>query len=278
MIWSGLGLNYNSTFGVVEATDLPYLRSWGINKIRPLIATYNDSASKLAWETRSLIMKSYGFYVIYGITAGGNTLTAANWASYTAQVIIEATWAAANGIDEFQIGNEEEVHIDGTTLTYATLRSNLRTLAATIKALFPALKLSYSSTLSSGYTNWYTANEGIGQIDRIGFNVYPNTTINFDIGFVNFNLSSIIAGLGASKSFISEFGIHTSGFGSVIGFSEDLCTQRFSLMLTAIKNAGFTEAYVYNYTDQNDVFGLKEQAGDYRYAWALLLGSRRWYI
>ena len=59
-------------------------------------------------------------------------------------ILVAAQWAQDNGVFEFQIGNEEELHVDGTTMTAAQIRANLRDVATEVKAIFTNGNVSYS--------------------------------------------------------------------------------------------------------------------------------------
>jgi len=112
---SGLALNMPGTLSNQTHKDCLDTKHIGITKVRIGIPDYQNAAYIAASRAAALIAKSYGLYVIYGVSSnslndGDYAISVHNWSDYVTAATTEATWAQANGIDEFQIGNEEEVH------------------------------------------------------------------------------------------------------------------------------------------------------------------------
>ncbi len=216
-----IGMNYghqpsSSYSGAQADADFAYLKRLGFTNIRLAMPTYDSTTSLPNVQDMAIRAVAHGFYVVMGVTAGfgTNTITSARWSAHTAYVQNTfASWCQSHGISELCLDNEVELMLT-SQVTSAQARSDLRSLASTIKTnnLFTG-KVSYSTAnQSSIVTPWYTANEGIGVLDLIGFNTYgtaaaPPASSNFATEC--FNVSS---GIG-TKAYISEFGCITNGFG-----------------------------------------------------------------
>lgn len=272
--FSWAGINYNST-SATDATDLPYLYALGFRKLRMLIIACDSAGAKATWRAKCLLAKSYGFpYIIYGVSANGsafNPLTAANWASYVAQVESEADYCEANGIcDEFQIGNEEELHIDGTTLTGTTLRSNMRTLATDIQARFSGVVSLSASWSNEGTVGWISDNN-IGDLDKIGINIYSLNAYddkNFKGPIQNLQTAF------TTKAYVSEWGLYSSW--ASVPTDVETQTLRVTARQKILNDISIPSAYFYNWISSNDQFGLKHTSGAYRQMFnALMTGNKR---
>ena len=129
---SWLGLNYSSILASLQDVDLTSLRRNRISKLRTSLPSYQNAAYITQTRATALKCKAHGFYTIYGISSnsiddGDYMISNNNWSDYVAAATTEATWAEANGIDEFQIGNEEETH------NYKVLEAGqLTSVAATV--------------------------------------------------------------------------------------------------------------------------------------------------
>ena len=178
---------------------------------------------------------AHGFSVIWGIVVP--TLCDINaWNAHIAYV--ESTllsWAIAHNLPTLSLGNETELHIDNTTLTSATMRSDCRSMATYLKSHGFSGKVTYSTSVLDAYrTPWI--NEGLGNIDSIGFNSYDT--------FLNFNVrNNKIQALLGSGMYISEFGSMGNGyadFNSELLFYYDTMDRIMSLDLYSILGYFFT--------------------------------------
>lgn len=174
--WSGLGMMLFNTLGFDNHIDT--LLTNGFTEIRMSSDWYSwdlDTSSQSA--IISAITK--GAQVIWGVQSGGATLTAANCSDYANAVKAAAQWAQDNGIYEFSIGNEEEAHVDGTTLTGTQVITNLKALATEVKEIFTIGNISYS--YAWGYIdNWIA--EGKGDIDLIAYNLQKGSETKVLLG------------------------------------------------------------------------------------------------
>ena len=131
-------MNYGNQIGAVYdasqvTTDLTYIiKTCGIHYIRIAYPLYTDQSFD-SIEAAALVAKSLGAYVTVGLCAPAGFGTAQQPA-YTAAVLSFAAWTQANQIDEFQVGNEMELAVDGTTMTAADVPPYVRSLAAQVKA------------------------------------------------------------------------------------------------------------------------------------------------
>ena len=137
MARANLGINFGGDFvaggtfpNATATADLAYLRS-KVNYLRTSIPAYTNSTGNANARAVSLAAKALGFNVLHGICTPSSTTRQANWSTYTTAVLAEATWAQANSIDAFAIGNEEELHAQ-TSLS--SLTSSGTTATATFSS------------------------------------------------------------------------------------------------------------------------------------------------
>lgn len=276
MVWSGLGVNHKSTANLVS--DAAYFQSIGLNKIRVHLA--GDSAGIAMWRGVAQQWYDLGFYAMHGVATTGQTLTATTWTTQAALITAEANAIAALSaprISEFQIGNEYELAVDGTTLTQAQLRTNLRALAVTIKAILPTIPVSYTTSFYQDYASW--ASEGIGTLDYLGLNVYGNILsggVNWQRTY-SVGLATIIPAIGASKLKITEFNLDASNtnFQNIPSDKQALYMRD---MQSFIKLSGIPSAYYYNYRgyqDQDNQFAVALNTGGFIPMWDPLYSNNK---
>ncbi len=193
-------INGGSWLASENDTDLATISSKLVQKrVRIAIPTYSDASSITNMRQLCLEYKANGYKVSYGVTGNGGTQNATTYAAWKAQVPTEAAWAAANNIDTFYIGNEEDwqaqLGLFGT-ITDATVRTDVLSLASTLKASYPNMRIVYS-TAQGTVSQWHTA--GTGSLDGLGFNMY-DTLANFGP-----NITYFMSQIG-SKYFVSEWG------------------------------------------------------------------------
>ncbi|GAH70994.1 unnamed protein product, partial [marine sediment metagenome] len=155
--WSGYAPGAADTWldnGFTETRDLRnYLDTDGVNASKAAVIAANAKGIKSIW----------------GVTSGGTTITSTNWADFRQAILNAAQWAQDNGIYEFQLGNEEEYHVDGTTMTVAQIIINLKSVATDVQAIFTNGNISYSCWQNT-IDDWVVA--GKGNIDILASNVY----------------------------------------------------------------------------------------------------------
>ena len=282
-IWSGIGVNYgfqisSTSYDTTQVEgDFSFLRANGVTRLRIGFPQFDGTVISNCEDmvTRAL---AHGFYVVFGVVSGfgANTITATRWASFKTYVTNTlAPWAQTNGLSELCLGNENELSLDGTTLTSTTMRADTRTLASTIKTNGYTGKVSYSTSVLSTYRNPW-ASEGIGALDFIGFNSY-DTLANFSA-----NKPTIISQFG-STAYISEFGSRGGGypdFNNEAAFYNDTLNR-----IQSMQSAGIIRGYFFCYRDGNfgvpaNTFGLIQTNGIVHLARQAVLGitNTNWHL
>lgn len=260
MAYDGIGVNYGHHLGVLDSdevrNDMLFLHGIGVNKVRVAMPTFTSSSAISKVREVATIAKSVGHYVIYGVTAGdGTTFDQTEWGSFKAQLPSEALWASQNGIDEFSLGNEEELHNDDVSPTDATIRSDIKSLATTIKASYSSLIVSYQ-TAQTHIANWNS--DGIGNLDKIGFNCYGGASTFYT------DVKSIVTNFG-SDGYVSEFSTNDG----ISTYSEQQWESRIRARRNLLQELGVSSGYFFAYTDGSfglptDVWAIKKSDGMFR--------------
>jgi hypothetical protein len=241
--WSGLGVNYGHSQNTVAydltgqvTTDLNYLKSLGVTKIRLAFRPY-DSAYMQLTKDLAIKAKSLGFYVIFGVVPGSTGYTLTTWNLYLASLPAFAQWVQDSGIDEFCFCNEPELNADGVTLLDATIKADLKTAAVTLKSILGS-KLATISTDEGNIASW--ASSGIGTIDKIGFNVY-NTDNNFITRVASIQTNFPTTG------YVSEWS--TAGGYTGSSWTEQAWADNLAYRLAIIRKYSISSAYFFCYRD-----------------------------
>jgi hypothetical protein len=277
--WSGLGVNYGSDV----VYDVPFRTSEVKQDIATIAQVFSGirihipPPSTPQWVLNNIAVvigyaKAAGLQTLWGSTAnGGDTLTATNWSAYVTAVLSRATLAAQYGVDDFTIGNEDEYRIDGTTLTAATFRSNLKALATSVKSRFNG---TVSYTVSQNHTfGWIS--DGKGSIDKLGLNVYGSNT-PYDPRYFIYILSTFYKAFGASM-YIAEFNI-TDDWTS-LSISEAEKCRYLKVRINYIRRLGVAQAYYFIYAHRStNQFSLKLSSGDFSDMWWALTNRRHNFV
>jgi hypothetical protein len=182
--------------------------------------------------------------------------TATDFADFQTGIINTlAPWAQSVALDEFSIGNEEELHIDGTTLTDATLQSGLRSLATTLKAgIYTAGDICYHTAAEPAFVSEWQSG-GLGDIDLLGWNCYFSPSLAPFVAGVN----NVINSFAANEIYLTEWnvpgGINAFG-GAPAG--EAAWAQAISDRLTYLKTTTLQRAsfFCYRGVGQPRPFGV----------------------
>lgn len=290
-VWSGLGLNYKSFDPTNNAWDAQYFKGIGLNKLRIDIPGYLASKSTLDKEKATAkFFHDQGFYVIYGLTCGGGPMNSTTWNDFATKQL-SYVLECVGCCDEYQVGNEEELHNDNTTLTDTQVRANVRALATQLKALAPSLKFSYSTeqnaSSTSGSRAWTL--EGKGDLDLIGLNTYAGavksgavvTSVNQNNGFKT-RVQEFSSTFKSNEWYVSEWNLE-AGSANYNAIPEELRMIEQQKMYQFIK-ANCPSAYLYQYcayndNDAGDSFWLMKgdrassPIGNFRPAWEVLLND-----
>jgi hypothetical protein len=266
--WSGLGITLFSTNNNEWVLSLSFekqvddLLANGFTQLRIDLVYWADAGVVEISKSAVAIAVAKGADVIWGVGAEATTLTSSNWASYRQGILDAATWAQANGVYEFQLGNEEEHHNDDKTLTDAQLITNLKDVATDVQEIFTNGNVSYSCYYSN-ISDWVTA--GRGDIDIIASNLYMN-------GDWKTLTKVLVAGFGVDHTYLTEFGL--SGV-SLDDYSTDEAIQAADIaeMIDYIKDSGIKRAIYFNYYDDSrpfgpEGFGVLKDDGNYRSLWS----------
>jgi hypothetical protein len=111
----GMGIFSTDTPSVFEGY-VDTLLSNGFSELRIDIPNYQNTAwlERSKEAVKSAVAK--GAKVIWGVSSynishSEYTITAENWPAFRQAILDNAKWAQDNGVYEFQLGNEEEMHI-----------------------------------------------------------------------------------------------------------------------------------------------------------------------
>ena len=262
--WSGLGMHiYPSWESYVDI-----MLAYGFTDLAMGYADYENMAYLATSKASVINIIAKGARVTWGITAGNiNTITAANWNAYRLAILDGAQWAEDNGVCEFSIGNECEHYNDDTTLTDAQLRTNLKSVATEVQAIFTNGNISYSCSNQTTMINaWIAA--GRGDIDILAFNIYKGgaSDPDYDLSYQD-RIDSIITAFGSEHTYISEFNV---SYTSLEHYSADESVQAAALteMIDYIKASGITRAIWFMWKDDATAyFGVMKDDGTYRLLW-----------
>jgi hypothetical protein len=172
--------------------DFQRLMGGGVRCLRIVYNGFNDAQS----EALARFAKARGFYVISGGEWG--ELDVAQLPQYRAQVMQQAKWAQANGIDQLSVGNEQEDRLSGISLT--RWANEVVALAADVRSVFFGT-VSYEAPATYA-DEWAKAN--IGSLDLLGLNSYYGYERNAAA------LAENMEAHGASHVYISEINCNLS--------------------------------------------------------------------
>jgi hypothetical protein len=261
--WSGLGMGLFSTSNTSLLDGyVDTLLSKGFTELRIDIPDYSDSGYLAQSKAAVIRTVAKGADVIWGVGAGN--ITAANWANYRQGILDAATWAQANGVFEFQLGNELESHNDNTTLTDAQLIVNLKSVATDVQAIFTNGNVSYTC-FEPNINDWIAA--GKGNIDILATNLYMGGGGSYGDSYKGI-IDNLIDAFGVDGTYLTEFG---PSWSSLDDYSTDEAVQATVVanMLDYIKASGMTRASYFCYRDATWLsgFGVLKDDGTYRLLW-----------
>jgi hypothetical protein len=274
--WPGLGMHLDSTSdNLWYAPDSVFeghvdtLVSNGFEMLRIDIPGYSDTEAVNHSKAAVLKAVARGAKVIWGVCGGGD-ITAGSWGSQREAILSAARWAQDNGVYEFQIGNEEEKNVDGTTITAAQIRNNLKAVATEAQAIFTRGNISYSMCERTSIEAWNSI--GRGDIDVLAYNTYVNADNSEEWNWWKKDISLLVSYFGSDHTYLTEF---APSFVSLNSYSSDEAVQAEAVadMVDYIKSSGITRAIYFNYYDDARPFGptgfgvLKED-GTYRMLWS----------
>lgn len=282
--WSGLGMAYfsNSDIQVVLPELLDIQSNIG-NNIRMDIPTYTNT-TWLAYSKVAVIQAvAMGMNVVWGVSSNTpTTITAANWPDFHTAILDAAAWAQANGVYEFQLGNEEEIHNEDVDpdITDAEIRAAIKSTATEVQAIFTRGNVSYAATAGVGNMSaWNTL--GLGDIDLLSFNLYlGNGSTKWYASPDSFKEQvAAMHGYFGDNAYITEFNLNAT---SIASFSTDgdIQARELAAMINYIRAQGVLRAYYFAYNSSSYNFSVRSDATTYRTLWNNLTttNGRRWFV
>lgn len=253
------------------ATYVDDILANNIKFIRADIPDYQNAGWLYDSKLAVVIEVAKGANVTWGVSSNKSNnaayeITAANWTTFHDAILAAAQWAQDNGVYEFQIGNEEDIHNDGTTLTDAQLRTNLRATATEAKAIFTRGKVSYTADRSA-IDSWVS--EGKGDIDILASNVYKGSGTTWQT-----QISNLINAFGPNGTILTEFSLSATSI-ETYSTNEDTQEQMIEEMIKYCKSVGMSRITFFNYGPA-DNFGARKSNGNYRKLWNLLKITNDW--
>ena len=257
--WFGL-TGFTTSYVYIE----DYVDTWlanGFTEWRGL-RNYTNTSQVNASKAAVIAGNAKGLKCIWGVTSSGTTITSTNWSDFRAAILSAAAWAQDNGVYEFQLGNEEEWHIDDDTMTVAQLITNLKSVATDVQAIFTNGNVSYTCGRSF-ISNWATA--GKGDLDILASNIYIMGE-GHPLGDIDWEgeIDSLVTAFGVNGTYLSEF---APSYTSLDFYSTDEAVQAAAVteMIEYIKTSGITRAFFYEW--EGDDFGVIKDDGTYRLLW-----------
>ena len=247
-------------------SDVDTMLANGFTDLRIDIPSYQHP--DMQWSKAMVIRTiAKGAKVVWGVSSNPDDnsdylITASNWPAFRQAILDNAQWAQDNGVFEFQLGNEEEAHIDGTTITVSQLIANLKSVATEVKQIFINGNVSYSCR-HDYISDWVIA--GKGDIDLLASNIYRTGTI-YDEPWQE-EIDSLVNAFGVDGTYITEFNISWS---TLDNYSTDEAVQATALaeMIDYIKTSGIKRAYYFCWKGE---LGVVKDDETYRLLWSQVL-------
>lgn len=267
--WSGLGMIMWSTENTSEFDGyVDTLLANGFKELRIDIPDILWIDPLWVVQSKAAVIRAIakGANVIWGVNTG--EITSDSWATFRLASLDAAQWAQDNGVYEFQLGNEQESQVDGTTITGTQLIANLKSLATEVQAIFTRGNISYS--YAWGYLgDWIAA--GKGDIDIIAGNIYMGANGSYGDGWKN-DITKLVNAFGVDGTYLTEFGPSVT---SLDDYSTDEAVQAEAVteMIEYIKASGMKRANFFCYYDDSRPFfglvgcGVLKTDGTYRLLW-----------
>lgn len=253
--WDGLGMGMFSTSDNIWSlssffdNQVDTLRANGFTQLRIDIPYWGDTGAVEISKSAVIRAVSKGAQVIWGVSSGAGTITEANWPAFRQAILDAAQWAQDNGVYEFQLGNEEEGNIDGSTMTEAQIRNNIKSVATDVQAIFTRGKISYSCEQDS-VSAWIGI--GKGDIDILAFNAYMGGT-EFNDNWKNV-ITNAVSAFGSEGTYLTEFAPSAVSLNSY-STDESIQAAAVNTMIEYIKASGMTRALSFCYYDNSLPFG-----------------------
>lgn len=246
--------NYDA--GVLTA-DLQYLLGRGIHHVRVRSPYYDNAADIACMKAVSLVAKGLGMYVTAGISAA-TPFAAAAQAAYTTAIDAFFAWAQTNSIDECSVGNEMELHVNGTTMLAADVRPFVRGLATRVKGNGYTGKVTYAASQGTTLLGWIFDGNA-GNLDYVSVNVYGVSVDDADGWFEYY--ARQMANVYGVRTYVSEWNIYTTWATVTAALSPAQIATEVTSRLALLRASAFSRAFFFTWKMLDDAFSCKTQAG-----------------
>jgi len=266
--WSGL-TGFNAWYDHIN----DYADTWlanGFTEVRGLY-NYQDTITVNGSKAAVLEANTKGLKFIWGVSSNQTVITTENWPDFRQAILDAAYWAQDNGVYEFQLGNEEELHIDGTTMTVAQLIINLKSVATEVKQIFTNGNVSYSCWQET-IDDWIAA--GKGDIDILASNIYMGGEGRYSDDWKT-SITNLVNAFGVNGIYLTEF---APSYSSLEDYSTDEAVQAAAVteMIEYFKASGMIRALFYCWHDYSGgLFGVVKADDTYRLLWNQALVSHQ---
>ena len=279
MKWSGLGITIFPVQDNVEKLGADFsewvdeLLANGFTQLRIDVNYWNNPIAIGISREAIAIVVAKGAKVIWGVGSAAVPITASNWIGYRAGILTQAQWAQDNGVFEYQIGNEEEVHVDGTTITGEQMITNLKEVATEVKQIFTNGNISYS--FGFGFIDKWIS-QGKGDIDILAHNMYMGGNGSYNYPWKQ-EITKLINAFGIDGFYLTEFGPSYSALDDYGNEAEQAVAV--TEMINYIKSVGLKRSLFFCYYDNSkpygpEGFGVVKTDGTKRLLWNSLINSK----
>lgn len=249
---SGFCLNYghyhkNSTDfqpGSFLFSDIALFKTAGVTCLRLAVDNDGFATSSVDIQLATTTVNA-GFFVLNGMTLGACCVSSSTVGQYMLDTVNVLTPIYIQyNFPAMVIGNEEEYHIDNSSISTTTFQNDMKVLAAQVKAAGYTGKVYYITEIGQEAT-WKGL--GLGSLDGIGFNVYGNSA------FMTAKAGLIVSDFG-SNGFIGEWnfdGSATTGGLPDFGGNDSKYAMELQSEATALRNSGVSKYYMFTYRTNN---------------------------
>ncbi|MDD5086457.1 MAG: hypothetical protein PHV16_01765 [Candidatus Nanoarchaeia archaeon] len=267
--WSGLGITLFHTYITSEFDSyVDDLLANGFDVIRVGSPDWTDEWNSIDRAKAAVLRaQAKGAKVCWGVTQSF-TITAENWPQFRQAILDAAQWAQNNGVYEFKLGNEEEWHIDGTTMTVPQIIANIKDVATDVQEIYTIGEVSYSCA-QGHIDDWIAA--GKGDIDLLTSNIYMGGEYDSYDDDWKLRIDKLVDAFGPSGTYLTEFG---PSYTSLEHYSTDEAVQAAAVteMIEYIKASGMEKAFYFCYIDTDWLtgFGARNYPGNlgtYKLLW-----------
>jgi len=245
--------------GFTEFREIPTYQTWQwVDQSKAALLRNISKGAKYIWGVSSNKYDNPNYVI-----------TAENWPTFRQAILDAAQWAQDNGVYEFQIGNEEEYHIDRTTMTTEQIINNLKEVATEVQSIFTNGKVSYTCA-HDNISDWSSV--GKGDIDILASNVYMEYG-SYKTDLWKTEITELVDAFGPDGTYLTEWGLNST---SILEYSTDEAVQAAGVaeMLDYIEASGMSRAIFFMWKHPTTEWGvLRTSDNGYRQLWDSLIGD-----